>query len=531
MAVEDVRTARLGLDHAVWRRAGLFWLTLAVGGMTMFFWDGILRVLQGWTRPEYSFGPLVPVVSAYMLLHELRERPPISYGGSRIPGLLVVGLGLFIGFLGNLTQISHVIAYGLLVVVGGLVLILAGFRQGITYWPGWVHLTFMLPLPSFIYHQVSRHLQFISSEIGVKIVQLVGIPVYLSVNIIDLGIYQLHVAEACSGLRYLFPLMSFGYLFAVLYRGPLWQKLVLFFLSIPITILMNSIRIGVIGILVNYFGIAQAEGFLHWFEGWVIFLACIILLYAAGLVLQRLRSKPETALNILDLEFNGLLTPITWLRNLTASPALVAAAVAITLAGAMWQFTPSRAAPSIERLPFDAFPMTMGEWNGQRGKLDETVLQVLKADEYILADFSRTAGEPPVNFFVAYYYSITDGTDTHSPEFCLPGGGWEISRWQTLEVDPGGGVTPFELNRAVMRMGSERQLVYFWYEQRGHRFSSSLSSKINTVIDAATLGRSEGSLVRLITPLPPGQSDAKADKRLQQFLATMTPKLTTYMPE
>ena len=102
-----------------------------------------------------------------------------------------------------------------------------------------------------------------------------GVPVYLDGNVIDLGVYKLQVAEACSGLRYLFPIMSFTYVFAVLYRGPLWHKLVLLALAVPIAVLMNAVRIGIIGILVDRYGIAQAEGFLHVFEGWVVFLSCI----------------------------------------------------------------------------------------------------------------------------------------------------------------------------------------------------------------------------------------------------------------
>lgn len=530
-SVNHASTQILGSD-AAWRQPiGLFWLCLAILGMGVFFWDGIIRVVDGWSRPEYSFGPLVPVVSAYMLLFELRERPPRADGGSRFPGLLVVGLGLLIGLIGNLTQISHIIAFGLIVTVGGLALILAGFRQGIQYWPGWVHLLFLVPLPSFVFHKLSASLQLISSEIGVAIVQAAGIPVYLTGNIIDLGIYQLQVAEACSGLRYLFPLMSFGYLFAVLYRGPVWQKFVLFFLSIPITVLMNSVRIGVIGILVNSYGIGYAEGFLHWFEGWVIFISCTILLYLSGILLQRLRREPASNLNILDLDFDGLFKPLGWLRTIPATSALVGAATVILISGLLWQLTPSRAAPLPPRETLDVFPMSIGDWRGQRSYIDDQTLTVLKADEYVLADYRIASGTPPVELFIAYYYSITDGTDTHTPEKCIPGGGWEVSRWRGQEVDPGGGKLPFAVNRATIQLGSERRLVYYWYEQRGHHFASSYDSKFNTVVDAALLGRSDGALVRLVTPLPKGEPEAEADRRLQDFVKKLMPTLPKYLPD
>ncbi len=109
-------------------------------------------------------------------------------------------------------------------------------------------------------------------------------PVFLEGNIIDLGVYKLQVAEACSGLRYLFPILSFSYLFAILYRGPVWHKAVLLLSAAPLTVFMNSFRIGVIGVLVNQYGIEQAEGFLHFFEGWVIFIACISVLFLMAIV-------------------------------------------------------------------------------------------------------------------------------------------------------------------------------------------------------------------------------------------------------
>ena len=109
----------------------------------------------------------------------------------------------------------------------------------------------MLPLPQVLYWKLSIFLQGVSSVIGVWFVQLAGIPVFLDGNVIDLGVYKLQVAEACSGLRYLFPILSFSYLFSILYRGPIWHKAVLLLSAAPLTVLMNSVRIGVIGILVN----------------------------------------------------------------------------------------------------------------------------------------------------------------------------------------------------------------------------------------------------------------------------------------
>ena len=529
VANETQRPGQTGLIRSDWGGAVAAGLVLAI--MLVFYWDGFVAMVQSWTRPEYSFGPLVPLVSAYMLLHEIRRRPPMADGGSRWPGVAMIGFGLATGYIGNLSQIPYLIAYAFIISVGGLALTLAGIRQGIRYWPGWIHLLFMLPLPNFLYWHLSGYLQRLSSKIGVEVIYAMGIPVFLDGNIIDLGVYKLQVAEACNGLRYLFPLMSFGYLFAVLYRGPLWQKLLLFLLTIPITILMNSFRIGVIGILVNSYGIGQAEGFLHLFEGWVIFVSCVVILYLFGLLLQRLRRQPETALNILDLDFNGLFKPLSAIRTMRITPALATGVVMIAVIGSMWTFIPAKSSPQVPRESLSVFPMTLAGWSGERRTLDESTTMVLAADEYLLADFTSPKETRGVNLFVSYYFSTSDGTGIHSPEICIPGSGWEVFRWDQITVSPGNGLQAFDVNRAVIQKGQQRQLVYYWFEQRGRRLAGEVETKLYTVYDSAFRGRADGALVRLTTPLASGEAEAVGDRRLQEFMSPALAAFPAFIPK
>ena len=121
---------------------------------------------------------------------------------------------------------------------------------------------------------MSFRLQLISSELGAIFIRMFQIPVYVDGNIIDLGNYKVQVVEACSGLRYIYPLFSLSFLLAYLFNAPLWQRAVVFLSSIPITIVMNSMRIGLVGVTVSYWGNQAADSVLHLFEGWIIFIAC-----------------------------------------------------------------------------------------------------------------------------------------------------------------------------------------------------------------------------------------------------------------
>ena len=152
-------------------------------------------------------------------------------------------------------------------------------------------LIFAIPLPYFIDANLSLQLQLISSQLGVFFIRLFQIPVYLEGNVIDLGTYKLQVVDACSGLRYLFPLASLSFLAAYLFQAPVWQRALVLFSSIPITIAMNGFRIGVVGVTVDRWGPRMAEGVLHFFEGWIIFVASALLLAIEVYLLARMSGR------------------------------------------------------------------------------------------------------------------------------------------------------------------------------------------------------------------------------------------------
>lgn len=499
------------------------------------FWIGFEALGVAWATPEYSHGPLIPILSLYLFLRQLRAAGPITeLVTDRWPGFLVMLGALIVAMIGNVARIPDIVTYAMILWVFGLLLIGFGWRYGRQFWPPIVHLVFMLPLPAFIYWQLSIQLQFLSSEIGVWFIQLMNISVYLDGNIINLGVYKLHVAEACSGLRYLFPVMSFSYIFAVLYQGPSWHKAVLLLSAAPITILMNSFRIGVIGVMVDNFGIEHAEGFLHAFEGWVIFIACIVLLFALAWLLKTLARDRRSLADALDLDTTGLGAEMARIMKIRPSAALAAAALTTTALAGAWHLTPERAAADIQRTPLLLFPERLGEWRAGSAKmLEPSIERILGADDYLSIAFDKPDAEPPVDMFVAWYRKQTEGSGIHSPEVCIPAGGWEISKIDQTELvieTTDGQSIPVKLNRAVIQKGLSEQLVYFWYDQRGRKMASDYLVKAVTVLDAVTIGRTDGALMRLITPITRGETEEDADRRLQDFMAESLSSLPAFVP-
>jgi len=296
---------------ASWITPGIFWLLVTLVGAGVFFADGLDALFAAWALPEYSHGPLIPILSGLLFLRQLKEFP-IDPGPkrNRWVGVTVIVAALMLAALGKLSNISDLVAYATILWVGGILLVSFGWATGKHFWPPVLHLVYMLPLPGVIYYKMTTWLQFVSSELGVYFLRLLSIPVFLDGNIIDLGITKLHVAEACSGLRYLFPIMSFSYIFAVLYKGPTWHKAVLLISAAPITVVMNSVRIAIAGYIVQYWGLDWLEGFTHFFEGWVIFLACILILFLLARVMLFFNAQKMSLPEALDLDkkrFNSVL--------------------------------------------------------------------------------------------------------------------------------------------------------------------------------------------------------------------------------
>lgn len=510
--------------------AGLLWLAFATLGAGVFFWQGIETLLIAWQQPEYSHGPLIPVLSAILFLRQLKDEPIVTGPVNRIPGLLLMGLSLILALFGKMAEIGDVTAYALILWVGAVLLISFGWEQGRRFWPPVVHLAFMLPLPGVLYYKVSTDLQFISSELGVWFLKLMNVPVFLDGNVIDLGVLKLHVAEACSGLRYLFPILSFSYIFAVLFQGPMTHKAILLLSAAPISVLMNSVRIALAGLIVQEFGEGHLEGFSHFFEGWVIFVLCVLLLFALARLLLLFRPGRPSLVDAMDLEFSGLVEQSRRLLLVEPSRALAAAAIITALAAAAWQVSPGGRTITPDRNTFATFPERLGDWTvGRNRPMDPKVADILKADDYRSAILSREGAS--VDLFVAWFSDQTS-SGAHSPEICLPSAGWEFEYIKRQDIGPKLGLSEtFMANLMVIQYGEQRMMGLYWFEQNGRRIAWDAGSKFTLLWDGTIHGRRDGGIVRLLTPIGPGDSDTEAEARLLDVARGLEPILHNFIPD
>ena len=154
----------------------------------------------------------------------------------------------------------------------------------------------------------------------------------------------------------------------------------------------------------------------------------------------------------------------------------------------------------------------------------------LDLSEYVIINYQNPGGKR-VNFYVAYYESQRKGESIHSPATCLPGSGWSFDQSGTVKIAnvPGKNET-YEVNRAVMQSGQDRQITYYWFPVRGRILSNAYQLKIYNFWDSLTRQRTDGALVRLITDVYEDETPEDAEERLRAFVRDVAPVLEEYLP-
>jgi exosortase D (VPLPA-CTERM-specific) len=325
--------------------------------------------------------------------------------------------------------------------------------------------------------------------------------------------------------------MTLGFIVAYFFKEAFWKRAVIFLSTIPITVFMNSIRIGIIGVLVEYGGLAMAQGFIHDFEGWVVFMACISVLIVEMWILSKISVKKRPLQEIFGLEMPNPTPKNAVIHHHPLSAFFVGSAALLVSAAVLAHMLPERTEIIPARTNFSEFPMTYDTWKGRRGQLEQIYVNALKFTDYVLADYTDGNDKYPVNLYVAYYDSQRTGESAHSPRSCIPGGGWQIVSFAQRDIDGvSAGGSPLRVNRTLVKKGEYAQLVYYWFQQRGRVVTSEYLVKWYLFWDALTRNRTDGALVRLTTNVQPGEVD-EADKRLTSFAQAITNDLNNYIPE
>ncbi len=179
--------------------------------------------------------------------------------------------------------------------------------------------------------------------------------------------------------------------------------------------------------------------------------------------------------------------------------------------------------------PLADFPKQIGQWSGTESRFDPKVYEVLGVDDSFLCNY-HTPDRQQVQLYIGFYQSQREGDIIHSPKNCMPGAGWNIVGTSLVKIRKS--ENPEDKTDVILlrlQNGSQKQMVLYWFHSRGRIIASEYWEKIWLVIDSVTRHRTDGSFVRLISPVVENDEE-KALKSLTDFAETVMPLLNEYIP-
>jgi exosortase D (VPLPA-CTERM-specific) len=517
---------------------GVFKAAIYIALFVVLYFTSHQMMIQWWQREDYNYCYLIPFVVIY-LLWEKKTDFMLKPAEPNWLGIFPLVFGLLLFWLGELGGEYYTMYLSSWFVLLGLIWMHFGWQKlKIILFPIAFILT-MFPPPNLVYFNLSLKLKLISSKLGVWVLQVFGKSAYREGNVIDLGFTQLQVVDACNGLRYLFPLIVLALLVSYYSKTSLWKKVLIVVTAIPISIFVNGLRIASVGLLYPIWGPMVTEGFFHDFSGWAIFMISLCILVMEMWILNKLfrttgKEEVEKHAEIQPSEdkthFQREPSVVLPAGGFARSFHFIAAFLLLGITAAIAQTVEFRESVPISR-PFTQFPLHVGQWDGRAETMDQKFIEALDFSDYIMADYKNSSGML-VSFYTAYYESQRKGESIHSPSSCLPGGGWVFHESGKSLVSIGdSAITRVPVNRAFIQKGDYKQLSYYWFPMRGRILTNIWEMKLYNFWDALTRQRTDGALVRLITPVYRGESVANAEDRLQAFMGAVMPVLEGFLPK
>lgn len=213
------------------------------------------------------------------------------------------------------------------------------------------------------------------------------------------------------------------------------------------------------------------------------------------------------------------------MKNVTAR--FVLASILIVTA-ALFLHAHSRQEVLPPRLPLESFPAQIASFNSSDIPIDKDQLEVLGKGEFLHRSYDDRE-QPFIDLFIAFYPSQRTGETPHSPQNCLPGSGWAPLENTRISLQMPGH-SPFPVNRYVIAKGDSRELVLYWFWAHNRGVASEYWNKFYLVSDSIKMNRSDGALIRITSPLLPGETIVAAQQRIAPFVDQVLPLLNLYIP-
>ena len=272
------------------------WLPYAIIAtlLCILYYRVAIKLVYDWyTLPDYSHGFLVPFFAAFLVWDKRKvlSTTPIKQTWA---GIALVVLAIAVLILGVYGVELFTARFSFVMLLTGLVWTFFGWAMVRELRFPLLVLILAIPFPAIVFNQITFPLQLFASRIASEILPLLGVPVLLDGNVIQLPVMPLEVAEACSGIRSLMSLFTLAVFYGYFLERTTTRRVILALASFPIAVTANVFRIVGTGLCVQYWDPDKALGFFHEFSGWVMFvisLGCLYLVHRAMRLISPVKAK------------------------------------------------------------------------------------------------------------------------------------------------------------------------------------------------------------------------------------------------
>ena len=302
MSTEEGNHARHAVASDPWHFRAVGFSTIRtswpilVGLLLLYVPTYVTLSLGPWTRSENAHGPIVLLIILWMFWVRRRALAIEHEGRQSLLGGILLALGLLLYILGRSQSILLLeVGSQIPVLTGTALIFLTGNSIRTLLLPIGL-LVFLVPLPSFILDFLTNPLKEQVSVIVEDVLYSLNYPVTRDGVVLNIGPYQLMIADACSGIKSMFALLFMGILFMHLRGRVRTLHGVIFAASIlPVAFASNVLRVTALTLGTYYLGDATIRNHFHDVAGVLELFVALILLFAVDAILMWLFGKNDRA--------------------------------------------------------------------------------------------------------------------------------------------------------------------------------------------------------------------------------------------
>lgn len=493
-----------------------------LAGLGILYFSVFKGLFKTWmNQGQYSYGPMIPFIFLYIIYSSRKQilNTPVR---PNYFGLVIVFFGYCLFLLGVFSVHGFTARFSFIVLLAGFSLFVLGTEMIRRLVFPFFILLFMIPFPEILDRLFSLKLRFFSSMITEDVLHMIGVPVFRQGNLIDIGSMQFNVANACSGMNYLLPLLALAALIGYFSTKSMINRSILFISAVPVTLAANVLRITGTALIAKYWTKEIASGFMHDFSGWAVFMFAFFCLFIELKVLKRLLGKKADAPGLeIELEQNGGGTYRRGQDYLKIMP-IIATACIIAI---FWSGFYAVAAKKKDRpLPImENLPLSIDGYVGKTLPEDPKIKEFSSVTDSITRVYTKE-GQSPVLVYVGYYRTSPELKGfIHTPEVCLESSGWRIRKIDYLDmaVQPDGKM--LKTRKIISERDGVRQLLIYWYQIGDFTTGNERIAHYYTGYDAV-LGDYSDVIKVMISVDYINQSDkSKCQEELREFIAAFYP--------